>query len=364
MKKVEVRKVFVGLVVVSLMCIAPGFGLRAQDNSTGEKTLTIYSERNKYGFKDEAGNIVVVAKYSDVTKFHEGYAAVNIGGKSQKVKMQYEVGVRNDLAMYNEFILGGKWGFIDVNGNEVVPCKYAYTGYFHNGLAAVNTGGKTVVVNNSRYVKGGKWGYIDATGREVIPGKYNDAGAFNYNRAWVKLNKSYGYIDKTGNAVTPLKYDDAKSFSDGLAHVILKGKHGFIDITGNEIVPCKYSDIKNFSDGLAQVTYNGKYGFIDKTGNEIIPCTYDFARSFSDGLAAVNIGGKWTEIDPVFKQVFKGLDNYISFEGGKWGFIDTGGKVVIQLQYDHAESFKDGKATVKLNNITEEINKPEISGNN
>jgi hypothetical protein len=301
-----------------------------------------------------------IAKYSDVTEFYEGYAAVNIGGKLQKVKMQYEVELRNDfIATYKEFVLGGKWGFIDVNGNEVVPCKYAYVGYFHNGLAAVNMGGKTVVVNNRRGTKGGKWGYIDATGREIIPCKYDDVGVFNDNRAWVKSKKSYGYIDETGNTVVPLKYDDAKNFSDGLAQVILNDKHGFIDITGNEIIPCKYSEIEDFSEGLALVIYNGKYGFIDKTGNEIIPCTYDLAKSFSEGLAAVNIGGKWTEIDPVFKQAFSGVDNYITFQGGKWGFIDTGGNVVIQLQYDDAESFKNGKATVKLNRQTEEINKPE-----
>jgi len=32
----------------------------------------------------------------------------------------------------------------------------------------------------------------------------------------------------------------------------------------------------------------------------------------------------------------------------KWGYIDKTGKQVIQLKYDYAEDFKNGKAKVKL----------------
>jgi WG containing repeat len=33
--------------------------------------------------------------------------------------------------------------------------------------------------------------------------------------------------------------------------------------------------------------------------------------------------------------------------GGKWGYIDKGGKVAIPLQYDFAGRFKNGHACVK-----------------
>jgi hypothetical protein len=48
----------------------------------------------------------------------------------------------------------GAWGFIDVNGREVIPLKYDFATPFDQGTAKV-------LKNN------GKWYYIDRTGRET-----------------------------------------------------------------------------------------------------------------------------------------------------------------------------------------------------
>ncbi|MDD1428759.1 WG repeat-containing protein [Dolichospermum sp. ST_sed9] len=47
-------------------------------------------------------------------------------------------------------------------------------------------------------------------------------------------------------------------------------------------------------------------------------------RGFSEGLAAVN-------------------------KVGKWGYINTSGKVVIPYQFDDVDSFQEGLANVKIN---------------
>ena len=47
----------------------------------------------------------------------------------------------------------------------------------------------------------GKWGYIDLQGDVVIPCMYNAAYAFDGALAEVRLGDQVGYIDQAGNAV-------------------------------------------------------------------------------------------------------------------------------------------------------------------
>ena len=47
----------------------------------------------------------------------------------------------------------------------------------------------------------GKWGYIDLNGEAVIPFIYNAAYAFEGELAEVRLGDRVGYIDQAGNAV-------------------------------------------------------------------------------------------------------------------------------------------------------------------
>ena len=46
------------------------------------------------------------------------------------------------------------WGYIDSNGNEVIPLKYENADDFIGGYALVKNAGK--------------WGYIDTSGREFF----------------------------------------------------------------------------------------------------------------------------------------------------------------------------------------------------
>ncbi len=64
-----------------------------------------------------------------------------------------------------------------------------------------------------------------------------------------------------------------------------------------------------------------------KTGLLVINPQFDLAESFSDGLAAVRIGDGKT---------------------GKWGFIDKDGKFVINPQFDAADDFHEGLAAVRI----------------
>ncbi len=70
-----------------------------------------------------------------------------------------------------------------------------------------------------------------------------------------------------------------------------------------------WDDALFFSEGLAAVKTGGKWGFIDKSGKLVIPATWGEAEPFYEGLARVETGGKW-------------------------GFVDKSGKLVIPAMWD------------------------------
>lgn len=83
------------------------------------------------GLVDATGEeIVAVDFYAWIDDFSEGYACVRYGGEAGD-------GLASEESRY---------GFIDMAGNEVVPCIFQYAGSFSEGMAAVHLDGK--------------WGYI------------------------------------------------------------------------------------------------------------------------------------------------------------------------------------------------------------
>jgi hypothetical protein len=82
------------------------------------------------------------------------------------------------------------------------------------------------------------------------------------------------------------------------------------------------ANIYSFHEGIGCIYKYGKYGFIDSTGKIITAPVYDDARPFSNGLAAVR-------------------------HGYMWGYIDKTGKEVVPLVYASAEDFSvEGLACV------------------
>lgn len=100
-----------------------------------------------------------------------------------------------------------------------------------------------------------------------------------------------------------------------------------IDAKTGKKISEDYNSVGPFCEGLAAVYKadadgNVKYGYIDTTGKVVIPLKYDHADNFSEGLAAVKVAGAE-------------------------GYIDKTGKVVIPLEYYSAGTFSEGLAWVQ-----------------
>jgi hypothetical protein len=149
--------------------------------------------------------------------------------------------------------------------------RYDEVGDYHEGRAKVELNGK--------------YGFIDSDGNVVVPLIYVWASKFSEGRASVELNYQYGFIDLDGNVVMSPRYGWASDFHEGRAIVKLNGKYGVIDLEGNEVVPLRYDFIEHFHKGRAIVELNGKFGFVDLDGNEVIPCWYTYVNRQSYGFS-------------------------------------------------------------------------------
>ena len=128
----------------------------------------------------------------------------------------------------------------------------------------------------------GKWGFIDKEGTEILPCKYERAAVVSKELLAVFINGKWGFINRSGAAVTPFKYDGSNpirihfvhrpskwGFSDGMMPVLQNGRWGYIDAHGNEVISCKYTKSSSFIDGLAMVELYGKRFCINKKGEKI-----------------------------------------------------------------------------------------------
>ena len=266
-------------------------------------------------------------------------------------------------------IMNGKYGYINLYGEEVIPCNIIYYAYelhpdFSEGLAAIRIGDDCGYINTRGelvipaiygdacpfsdgaalvYKEGDGFFYIDKYGEKIVdcpiefPVAADAAGVSYYDfkdglLEGCGIGGKVGIMNKNGEFIVPVKYDAVGSFSDGLAKVELNGKSGFVNMTGNVVIPLKYEEGGYFSEGLGFVKTDGKWGFIDKNGNIAIPFKYNEVGGFHNGLAPVNYNGKW-------------------------GYIDKKGNVVISYQFDSVRPFKNGYAIVENNNKYGVINK-------
>ena len=82
-----------------------------------------------------------------------------------------------------------------------------------------------------------------------------------------------------------------------------------------------------FEDGLSRIIQEGKVGFINQQGQIVIPAVFQFATQFEGGYALVASDAEL---------VTEG--EYSTFKGGRWGVIDTTGKLVVPIEKSREEA--------------------------
>jgi|GEM_PF-685791 len=283
---------------------------------------------------------------------------------------------------------GKLYGYIDQDGNEVIPFKYIYptavssAGVFcamdpstkkralfsikgeeiptpFQGFDLPDVMGfneKGFVLENIRIIYKGKYGVLDKQGKAIHQPEYDRMTDFFDDFTFGGKGTKW-YILKMDGSKVPVNTEakEIKRFKEGLAPFVTpKGLCGFVNEKGEVVVEPKYLNVGYFSLGLAWVRLeNKKIGFIDKTGKMIIEPKYDVVKEFDEvgKCAMAKIGSQFyilksdgSEISVEGVNALKDFNEGIAEakKGDKWGYVDGNGKWLVQPIYNKNNKFEYG----------------------
>jgi len=282
-----------------------------------------------WGYVNTKGDEVIAPQYIFAFDFKDGIAQVCKGKWEYKNQWNER---ENTNGWWSEEML---WGFIDKQGNEVVPCKFDEIQIFQNE-------------NSEKYEteyfkahiggwKEGKWGVIDRKGNWVVEPIFKDVdytisdeGCFAFYVAdkWSDVNVPMGIYSLFENRVIfEPQFLNVDFLSNGNFIVELYDKNKnknitkVIDREGNQTFESDYSSIY-WSEEMYKVTVwedingNGllRRGLIDKSGKIVLPCKYN---------------ADWNGISQERRKIICKDD-----ASGKYGMIDFEENTIIPAVYD------------------------------
>jgi len=163
------------------------------------------------------------------------------------------------LIKYAKILKAGKWGYINLKGEEVIKPRFEIIDDFKDGLARAS----------KEVFSRGDYDFVNAS---LITGLVN-------------LNDSIITSPKCFNEV-PL-YDELEAFYLNVAIVRCKGKYGLINKKGIEFVPAIYDAIY-VTKSCYVAALNGKWGLLDTTGIPLAGFLYDQIRPYSEFMLGYN----------------------------------------------------------------------------
>jgi WG containing repeat len=296
-----------------------------------------------------------------------------------------------------------RYGYINTQGQWVVPPKLLFAKDFQEGVAAVglatDTGftdihGNQIVAapdpngDNGEGVMEGY--YLNTSGQIVLAPIICQSGKFagrkiigkgNFSEGLASadvfgLGGGTGFIDKSGNLVIePRDFWEVGEFSEGIVEVKSDDTDltGYMDRTGRIIAEPQFNSGWSFSGGVAKVNVSvkvksarskqfvseNKFTYVNTQGKLILSPQFDNCDDFTEGRGIVELNNDYGCLDvsgrcivePQFKymgQYSNGL-SHTALDDGQWGFIDLDGNMAISFKFEDATPFREGLAAVKLN---------------
>ena len=210
--------------------VFPAIFESASDFSEG---LAAVAKDGKYGYIDRNGKWVIPASFTFASGFSEGLAVVVVDEKFGYIDKTGRIVIPAAFDNATRFSAGaaivlddGQFVYIDREGRKLPGQNSLNDLVFrlHDGLEQLlfSAEGLAPCWNDDLW----RWGYMDKQGNVVIPPAFESAGPFSEGFAWVKINGKYGYIDTKGELVVPALFIGAGNVSEGMARVITEGSSG------------------------------------------------------------------------------------------------------------------------------------------
>lgn len=297
-----------------------------------------------------------------------------------------------------------RFGYLDLNGHEVIPCVFTYAEYFRKGVGVVQYDGTFQNVDRTGKIVAVKiadhepWrndvysfhhdvgslrmvrtisGCGLAKGKDdvfVVPPIYENIEPVRTQHYGMHIPSSVvfiakqhgkvGVLDTSGRIVLPIIYESIRGVTDANGFRVVQmdyNHYGMINSRYEVVIPCVYELIQcgYGNEEFFRVWKDHKCGTMDTTGKFIIPPLYSQLNLFVNGRARAKKDSLYGFIDDrgnvlipfEFEEVYGEFNHGLAGfrRDGKWGFIDTTGAIIIPAQYDEVRRFSSSITGVKLN---------------
>ena len=242
----------------------------------------------------------------------------------------------------------GKWGAASKSGSVVIPCEYDNISTWSGDRFIVEKDGEIYAINS---------------GNDRIALLHSEADGFgniSQNRLGILSDGTY-ILSDGGFNISNISFEELGMFSENYAPAKVNGKWGLIGLDGIEwLLKPKYQDI--IRDELGRALMNNSI-FVRRDDGTVILLSggsqtggpYEDAKPFGDGWAAVKLNGKWGFVDTQGKVMIDfRFDDALSFGqhlaavklGDLWGYVSLNGEIAIEPQFHEVRSFYNGSAAV------------------
>ena len=215
----------------------------------------------------------------------------------------------------------GKWGFIDEEGEPVIPIKYADAWNFCEDLAIIYLDTPTYEDDDT-----GKWGVIDTDGNKLFTKRFCDLkpSEFKYAGGLLELvdtDNNYYLLDKDGKEVLKLKENTFTNFiSEDAINVYNTetSKAALIDREGEWIIRPRFQSISFNGKLLVACTEEEEYAIYTLEGEKVADLpegyVYLFDKEFKDCDSYLLVGS-WENTDRMFDLEGKKVETKYDING-------------------------------------------------
>lgn len=298
--------------------------------------LTNTEKGSFYGYIDSKGDFIISPDFSKAASFDENKLAIvckddncgviNING-------EYVIPpVYNSIEPFVEsravYVQGDIMGVIDESGKIITKRPYVFVSSYSDSLAFVN-----IKTSSDEHL----YGYIDRDGNEVIPPNYLEGSDFKNNYALVKSRDcTYQVIDKSGTVLTTFPYKFVGNYNENVLTFseTLGGLIGYVDIYGHVLIKPKFTSASPVNDGYMVVStspnYIGGYGVVTLSDHILYPFLYDHIKYVGENRFALGI--------------YRGTNADI-FMNNIYALGDNKGNILTDFNFLDVEKFKNGLAS-------------------
>lgn len=315
----------------------------------------IVKDNELYGILNENGEQILPFEYNYINAMNKmGFGELQQLNKKGLYDKHFTIiskPIYDDIILLNTKLFAGKnynkWEIKATDGSPKIYAVVDDVKPFLNGFAMVTKDKKVSIIKDDGEIKL-PFEYDNAIpfGRNVLLKKekenyiFDSKGrvrpwAYSMEISWQNLQETlkpiknneekWGYINDDGEIKIRAEFDVAGSFKNGVAVVCKNNLCGFIDENGRNLTDLVY-ELPNYDSGkpffLAKKA--GKFGYLDSDGKVLISLVYD----------------ELFDYDFIIK----------AKKAGKWGFINKNEVEIIPFKYDFIEDFDNGKSEFRFQN--------------